>query len=155
MDLHEPVATLTQCERALGGYAIKWRCESYFLWQCVAQQVRALPRGYWRYERSAGHIWWVAEAMMPQLATLFQNYGEAMSGADHRPETTYTRPPVHVLRAFAALHLQVDAPPAVIKAVYRALNRSAPAVTETRIQRERAYRICLSWAEEQTTPAAA
>jgi hypothetical protein len=157
MTMEKPFVTITSCERAAGGYVIRWHAPSAFLWQCVLARIRQLPERL-RYRLPTGE-WWLSADALPWLREIVVNYDDALGTAWHRPERSAARPPASVVRAFSALHLATSAPPVVIRAAHRALRQKARSAVdvapETVATWDAALRMAIAWAERDTGATAA
>lgn len=106
---------LTRCDRALGGYVIRWRADTALQWQAMlakVKKIRYADREYLEEEKS----WWIADAAMDRLWCYFDNAQDA----EAKPAAPPTVPTV-IRDAYRLLYLAPDAPLCVAKAAYRAL----------------------------------
>ncbi|MGH7192281.1 MAG: hypothetical protein ACREJM_01965 [Candidatus Saccharimonadales bacterium] len=147
---------MSSCEKAFGGYLIRWQANTAFLWQAVLARVKQLPARLRHYDQES-KTWWIDDRALLWLREVFSNFDDATAIAQRRP--VRNTPPPQVVRAFTSLHMQPSAPPVAVRAVYRVLKKwgdVTPDVTAERVMAwDRAYLVALTWAEEHTSAQAA
>ena len=147
-----PTAVLTSCERAFGGYLVKWEASTRLWWEMALARVKQLPTRYRSYDQ-AQRLWWIDDRAMPHLHDAFGNFDDAMRGTMPGLRDQPLRPSLEISRAFREMSLLPSAPPVVVKAAYRAWKKSGDASLSVRtgqLQRlDRAYLLAMTWAEQR------
>ncbi len=139
-------ADLSHCRWEYGGFVITWETPNPRAWKLVLEAVRALPsadRSYLPDERA----WWISSPALTRLgAHVFSNFQEAVTDAKLFADEI-APPPASVIRAYATLHINLDAPTLVIEAAYFALENAAAGNDLTLAHFRDAYQHAIAYAQ--------